>query len=124
MCKDERKMTDEELFRKYCPDFCTGSECLEPYFSLFQAGMDVMRDGMDQLQEEIAGLRSREHYVGETNSENIKLVEENKRMKEQLREAKDGYDRAADKTPIRACGAEYRLFCDIERILEDWGAEE
>lgn len=33
---------DEELFRKYCPDFCAGSKCLEPYFSVFQAGMDAM----------------------------------------------------------------------------------
>lgn len=108
---------DEELFRRYCPDFCAGGECLEPYFSVFQAGMDA-------LQEEIAGLRSREYYVGEVNSENIRLVEENKRMKEQLRKAKDRYDSAADKTPVRACGAEYRLFCDIERMLEDWGAED
>ena len=51
-------------------------------------------------------------------------VEQIEKMKERLREAKHRYDRAADKTPIRACGAEYRLLCDIERMLEDWEAEQ
>ena len=55
---------------------------------------------------------------------NMELEAEMRRMKEQLREAKYRYDRAADKTPVRACGAEYRLFCDIERMLEDWEAED
>lgn len=36
-----------------------------------------------------------------------------------IREAKDRYDAAKDKTPISAFGAEYRLFCDLERILEE-----
>lgn len=36
-----------------------------------------------------------------------------------VRKAKDRYDAAKDKTPINAFGAEYRLFCDLERILEE-----
>ena len=69
--------------------------------------------------------------IDEAKEEILRLVEKNteleqqiERMKEQLCDAKDRYDRAADKTPVRACGAEYRLFCDIESMLEDWEAAE
>lgn len=51
------------------------------------------------------------------------LEKENKELKEKLtavRNAKDKYDMSKDKSIINACGAEYTLFCDLERILEDW----
>ncbi len=51
------------------------------------------------------------------------LEKENAELREKLdaiRNAKDKYDMSKDKSVINANGAEYILFCDLERILEDW----
>lgn len=122
---------DEELFRKYCPDFCAGGECLEPYFSLFQAGMDMMRDGMDQLQEEIAGLRSREYYVGDLNRKlcdqqlKIEVLEnENKRLQEQVVRMRR-CENCRYKGQISNCTYKYYARCAMEcKSYSLWEAAE
>ena len=45
-------------------------------------------------------------------------------MKKDLQEIKMSYDNSKDKTPINAMGAEYRLLCNIENIIEEWEIEE
>ena len=70
---------DEELFRKYCPDFSAGGECLEPYFSVFQAGMDVMQKRLDQLQGYLD--HDIEYDIEQRNKE---LVEENRLLQERI----------------------------------------
>lgn len=53
----------------------------------------------------------------------LELENKNAELKEKLtaiRNAKDKYDMSKDKSIIKAFGAEYTLFCDLERILEDW----
>ena len=51
------------------------------------------------------------------------LEKENAELKVKLtaiRNAKDKFDMSKNKSIIKASGAEYTLFCDLERILEDW----
>lgn len=48
------------------------------------------------------------------------LEQQIEKMKNDLREVKNNYDKSKDKTPISMFGAEYRLFCDIENLLDKW----
>ena len=51
----------------------------------------------------------------------IKQLEKQiEKMKKDLTEVKNNYDKSEDKTPISAFKAEYRLFCDIENLLDKW----
>ena len=54
----------------------------------------------------------------EKEQEIAKLKEQIEKISEELQEIKMSYDTSKDKTPIRATGAEYRLFCDIENLIE------
>ena len=57
-----------------------------------------------------------EKHIAELKKENAEL----KNQVTAIRNAKDKYDMSKDKSIIKAFGAEYTLFCDLERILEDW----
>lgn len=57
-----------------------------------------------------------ENKIADLKKENAEL----KRKLTAIRKAKDRYDMSKDKSIIKAFGAEYSLFCDLERILEDW----
>ena len=77
-------------------------------------------DSVRDLEEKLANA----DYQLEGRDLEVKgLQKENAELKEKLtaiRNAKDKYDMSKDKSIIKAFGAEYTLFCDLERILEDW----
>ena len=117
-------MTEEEYFRKNYPDFCYGDKPLSPYWDLFEYGAEF---GEQQSEKKIEELTSELTKKADTNHSLVeqmaKLEEENAELKDKLtaiRNAKDKYDMSKDKSVINAFGAEYTLFCDLERILEDW----
>ncbi len=60
----------------------------------------------------------------EKEQENADLKTQIEKMKKDLQEIKMSYDNSKDKTPINAMGAEYRLLCNIENIIEEWEIEE
>ena len=139
---------DEELFRKYCPDFCAGGECLEPYFSVFQAGMDVMQKRLDQLQgyldhdieydieqrnmelqekialleellaEQYPDLKQSLEWADQRENE---LVEENRRLQEQI-----------ERMTADVCGnirwaymnKNDQMYCKLNAMLNQWEAED
>lgn len=140
---------DEELFRKYCPDFCAGSKCLEPYFSVFQAGMDAMHDGeaphrsRQEMQQEIISamseimeldnggcfnqdevLRILNFYFSGGEARNKELVEENRRLQERIVKMRR-CGNCRYKGQINNCTYKYYARCAMEcKNYSLWEAED
>lgn len=91
---------------------------------------ELLKGRQKGFEEQILGLLSKyyDFYdrfpdMQEAMKQAQNMLKENAELKEKLtaiRNAKDKYDMSKDKSIIKACGAEYYLFCDLERILEDW----
>ncbi len=99
-----------------------GNACKET-----QELLDKQIEATYKLDKENSELKSdndaRKFAMAMSEKVEKQLRAENAELKERLtaiRNAKDKYDMSKDKSTIKAFGAEYTLFCDLERILEDW----
>lgn len=86
-------------------------------------GRDIKISELEKGCEETQELLDKQiEATYKLDKKNAELEQKNAELKNKLtaiRKAKDKYDLSKDKSIIRACGAEYYLFCDLERILED-----
>ena len=97
---------------------------LENKIADIKANCDLAIEGRDikikELEKENAELKKK--CYKKAVKDYCELEKENAELKAKvtaIRNAKDKYDMSKDKSIIKACGAEYYLFCDLERILED-----
>ena len=66
-------------------------------------------------------LLSQNKEYAELLNEINELKEQIEKISEELQAIKTSYDNSKDKTSINVMGAEYRLFCDIENLIERLG---
>ena len=98
---------------RYAPTFC----------KLERAYICGRRKSEEQIAELEKAYEETQELLDKQIEATYKLDKENTELKEKLtavRNAKDKYDMSKNKSIIKAFGAEYTLFCDLERILEDW----
>ena len=65
-------MTEEEYFRKNCPDYCYGDKPLSPYWDLFEDGVEF---GERQSEKKIADLKETNAILSESAAINRKDLE-------------------------------------------------
>ena len=125
-------MTKEELEKDYYADRPT-----EPY-SVDDSPNDCANiahyaeenlgkafERIAELENKIADIKANCDLAIE--GRNVKIMEleqQIKQMRKELQEIKTSYDNSKNKTPIKASGAEYRLFCGIENLIEKWEIKE
>lgn len=144
-------MTDEQIkqkFKETYPDFMRGDEPLSPYFDIWEYAIEIVAEENAELENIInsheyykngykAGRQDekekqqrsklrKNHWYEMYELECLKtkeLEKQTERMRQELSKVKNDYDKSKDKTPVSMFGAEYRLFCDIEKLLDKWETE-
>ena len=75
----DKRMTEEEYFRKNYPDYCYGDRLLSPYWDLFQDGVEF---GEQQSEKKIEELKSELTKKADTNHS---LVEQMAKLESDFR---------------------------------------
>lgn len=108
-------MTKEELIKNQFPN----DEFLQ------SAVLQIVDKCTAELKNKIADIEANcDLAIEGRNVKIMELEEQIKQMRKELQEIKMSYDNSKDKTPIKAFGAEYRLFCGIENLIEKWEIKE
>lgn len=74
----DKRMTEEEYFRKHYPDYCYGDRLLSPYWDLFQDGVEF---GERQSEQKIEGLEKENNKLLDViNNQDVKIADLEKQI--------------------------------------------